>query len=125
MLNETQQLHSLFPIAHGEQIRTASAAADLRFSGTVPPYCPCIDGSAVPVPGGDGTHGWSDLRTTKRCFRRFLRQAQSLVGEEGITTDRNGIFWVHATGAVGTSLVTVQNAADIGKTKGIPESPRR
>jgi hypothetical protein len=38
-----------------------------------------------------------------------------------VTTDRNGIFWVYALDESAGDLVTVRNAADIGKTKGIPQ----
>lgn len=83
-----------------------------------------INGTAVPVPGGDGTRPWlvgsaQDQAVFSKVFAAGAKPEYK--ARKGITTDRNGIFWVHATGAVGTSLVTVQNAADIGKTKGIPQ----
>ncbi|MDQ0036702.1 hypothetical protein J2W30_004477 [Variovorax boronicumulans] len=83
-----------------------------------------IDGTAVPVPGGDGTRPWlvgsaQDQAVFSKVFAAGARPEYK--ARKGITTDRNGIFWVHATGSVGTGLVTVRNAADIGKTKGIPQ----
>lgn len=83
-----------------------------------------IDGTAVPVPGGDGTRPWlvgsvQDQAVFSRVFAAGAKPEYK--ARKGITTDRNGIFWVHATGSVGTGLVTVRNAADIGKTKGIPK----
>ena len=83
-----------------------------------------IDGIAIPVPGGDGTRPWlvgsaQDQAVFSKVFA--AGQKPEYKARKGITTDRNGIFWVHATGAVGTGLVTVQNAANIGKTKGIPQ----
>ncbi|MFG6428874.1 N-6 DNA methylase [Roseateles sp. LYH14W] len=83
-----------------------------------------IDGAAVPVPGGDGTRPWlvgsaQDHAVFSKVFAAGAKPEYK--ARKGVTTDRNGIFWVHATGAVGTGLVTVQNAADIGKTKGIPQ----
>lgn len=83
-----------------------------------------IDGTSVPVPGGDGTRPWlvgsaQDQVVFSKVFAASAKPEYK--ARKGVTTDRNGIFWVHATGAIGTSLVTVQNAADIGKTKGIPQ----
>lgn len=83
-----------------------------------------VDGTAVPVPGGDGTRPWlvgstQDQAVFSKVFAAGAKPEYK--ARKGITTDRNGIFWVHATGAVGTDLVTVCNAADIGKTKGIPQ----
>lgn len=83
-----------------------------------------IDGTAVPVPGGDGTRPWlvgsaQDQAVFSKVFAAGAKPEYK--ARKGITTDRNGIFWVHATSSVGTDLVTVRNAADIGKTKGIPQ----
>jgi hypothetical protein len=82
------------------------------------------DGVAVPVPGGDGTRPW--LVGTAQAQAVFAKVFAGAARPEyrarkGITTDRNGIFWVKATGSAGSGLVTVQNAAEIGKTKGIPQ----
>ncbi|MDZ4145177.1 MAG: N-6 DNA methylase [Burkholderiales bacterium] len=83
-----------------------------------------VDGIAVPVPGGDGTRPWlvgssQDQAVFSKVFAAGAKPEYK--ARKGITTDRNGIFWVHAVGATGTGLVTVQNASDIGKTKGIPQ----
>lgn len=83
-----------------------------------------IEGIAVPVPGGDGARPWlvgseQDQAVFSKVFAAEAKPEYK--ARKGITTDRNGIFWVHATGTVGAGLVTVQNAADIGKTKGIPQ----
>lgn len=40
---------------------------------------------------------------------------------KGVTADRNGIFWVKQSGPEVNGLIAVTNAADIGKTKGIPK----
>ena len=83
-----------------------------------------IDGTAVPVPGGDGTRPWLVGSTEDQAVfaKVFAANAKpEYKARKGITTDRNGIFWVHATGAVGPELVTIRNVADIGKTKGIPQ----
>jgi hypothetical protein len=83
-----------------------------------------FDGTAVPVPGGDGTRPWlvgsaQDQAVFAKVFAAGAKPEYK--ARKGITTDRNGIFWVHATGAVGPDLVTVRNVAGIGKTKGIPQ----
>lgn len=83
-----------------------------------------IDGTAVPVPGGDGTRPWlvgstQDQAVFSKVFAAGAKPVYK--ARKGITTDRNGIFWVHTTGTTEAGLVTVQNAADIGKTKGIPK----
>jgi hypothetical protein len=83
-----------------------------------------FDGIAVPVPGGDGTRPWlvgsaQDQAVFSKVFAADAKPQYR--ARKGITTDRNGIFWVHATGTAGTDLVTVRNAADVGKTKGIPQ----
>lgn len=83
-----------------------------------------IDGTAVPVPGGDGTRPWlvgsaQDQAVFSKVFAAGAKPEYK--ARKGVTTDRNGIFWVYTTGAIGNNLVTVQNAADIGKTKGLPQ----
>lgn len=83
-----------------------------------------IDGCAVPVPGGDGTRPWlvgsaQDQAVFAKIFAAGAKPEYK--ARKGITTDRNGIFWVHAVDRVGQGLVSVKNAADIGKTKGIPQ----
>lgn len=83
-----------------------------------------IDGIAIPVPGGDGTRPWlvgstQDQAVFSKVFAATAKPEYK--ARKGITTDRNGIFWVHATSEVSAGLITVRNAADIGKTKGIPQ----
>ncbi len=83
-----------------------------------------IDGIAVPVPGGDGTRPWligtaQDQAVFSKVFAAGAKPEYK--ARKGITTDRNGIFWVHAPSAAGPKLVTVRNAADIGRTRGIPQ----
>ncbi len=81
------------------------------------------EGIAVPVPGGDGTRPWlvgsvQDQAVFAKVFAAGV--SPEYQARKGITTDRNGIFWVHVTGQAGPGLVTIQNAADIGRTTGIP-----
>lgn len=83
-----------------------------------------IEGVAIPVPGGDGTRPWlvgstQDQAVFAKVFAAGAKPEYK--ARKGVTTDRNGIFWVYATGQSAPGAVTVRNAADIGKTKGIPE----
>ena len=83
-----------------------------------------LNGIAIPVPGGDGTRPWLvGTKEQQAVFSKVFSTGTSpeYKARKGVTTDRNGIFWVHSKDAVGTDLVTVQNAADIGRTQGIPE----
>ena len=82
------------------------------------------DGMAVPVPGGDGTRPWlvgstQDQAVFSKVFAAAAKPEYK--ARKGVTTDRNGIFWVHALGLVRSDLVTIRNVADIGETKGIPQ----
>ena len=102
----------------GATQRTFASAEDFRNTAER------IDATAVPVPGGDGTRPWlvgsaRDLAVFSKVFAATAKPEYK--ARKGITTDRNGIFWVHATGEVGAGLITVKNAADIGRTKGIPQ----
>lgn len=105
-------------VSNSANQRTYASADEFRLTAQR------IDGTAVPVPGGDGTRPWlvgsaQDQAVFAKVFAAGATPEYK--ARKGITTDRNGIFWVHATGAVGLDLVTVRNAADIGKTKGIPQ----
>ena len=78
----------------------------------------------MPVPGGDGTRPWLvGSALDQAVFAKvFAADAEpEYQARKGVTTDRNGIFWVYATETSNPDVVTVRNAADIGKTKGIPE----
>ncbi len=83
-----------------------------------------IDGIAVPVPGGDGARPWlvgsvQDQAVFSKVFAACRKPEYK--ARKGITTDRNGIFWCQVMGSAGPGLVTIRNAANIGKTKGIPQ----
>ncbi|KAG9602488.1 hypothetical protein KCV01_g7195, partial [Aureobasidium melanogenum] len=98
--------------------RTYASAEQFRHTSEL------VDGIAIPVPGGDGTRPWLVGSAQEQAVfaKVFAAGAKpEYKARKGITTDRNGIFWVHATGSTGTGKVTVKNAANIGKTKGIPQ----
>lgn len=78
----------------------------------------------VPVPGGDGTRPWLvgsalDQAIFSKVFAADAKPEYQ--ARKGVTTDRNGIFWVYATETDSPDALTVRNAADIGRTQGIPE----
>lgn len=116
-----------FPVPYRSWTAGESSAANQRTYSSAEQFrraAQRIDGIAVPVPGGDGTRPWLVGSTEEQAVfaKVFAAGAKpEYKARKGITTDRNGIFWVQATGAVGPELVTVRNAADIGKTKGIPQ----
>jgi hypothetical protein len=99
--------------------RTFPSAASFRQA------CEASELLARPVPGGNGHRPW--LVGTESEHRMFLEVFRpgpsSFTARKGVTTDRNGIFWVRRTGATKEGLVQIENAADIGKTRGI--EPRR
>lgn len=79
---------------------------------------------AKPVPGGakDDCRPWiigtkQDLTNAEKVFRR---SGIPLEARKGVTTDRNGIYWVNVLGVRG-NLAQIRNCHDIGRTKGIPQ----
>ncbi|MBL8469237.1 N-6 DNA methylase [Methyloversatilis discipulorum] len=118
---------TVFPVPYNSWTIDADSHANLRSYASADQFrraAKRIDGVAVPVPGGDGTRPWLIGSTEAQAVFSTVFSAAAkpeYKARKGVTTDRNGIFWVHATGAVGLDLVTVRNAADIGKTKGIPQ----
>lgn len=81
-------------------------------------------GIAVPVPGGDGARPWLIGSVAEQAVfaKVFADKAKpEYQARKGVTTDRNGIFWVHPQGDESNDCVSVKNAANIGRTKGIPE----
>ena len=83
-----------------------------------------VKGFGVPVPGGDGTRPWligtaQDHAVFAKVFAASAKPEYK--ARKGVTTDRNGIFWVYSTAASTAGAVEVRNAHDIGKTKGIPQ----
>lgn len=116
-----------FPVPYRAWVAGEDASPNLRTYASAEQFrliAKRIDGIAVPVPGGDGMRPWlvgsvQDQEVFAKVFAAGAKPEYK--ARKGITTDRNGIFWVHATGQSGPGLVTVQNVADIGKTKGIPQ----
>jgi hypothetical protein len=75
---------------------------------------------AIPVPGGADRpwlKGTSEQKVVWETI--FADGPQNYTARKGVTTDRNGIFWVKVLGTK-DGLVQIQNQADIGRTKGIP-----
>ncbi len=78
---------------------------------------------AEPVPGGPagGNRPWMiGTAAEMRGFRKvFRRGGGGRVARKGVTTDRNGVFWVRVL-SVGPSHATVENLVAMGRTGGIP-----
>lgn len=116
-----------FPVAYRSWVASDSAAAKQRTFASAQQFrrvARCNEMIAVPVPGGDGTRPWlvgsvQDQAVFAKVFAEGARPEYR--ARKGVTTDRNGIFWVYALEESPFDTVTVRNAADIGKTKGIPQ----
>ena len=93
-----------------------SSAADFRKTAK------CNDGLAAPVPGGNGARPWLVGSAAEQAVFKdlFASPEPAYKARKGVTTDRNGIYWVEALASTSIETVTVRNAADIGRTKGIP-----
>lgn len=75
------------------------------------------------VPGGPagGNRPWligtaAELRSFRKVFRS---RGAGHAARKGVTTDRNGVFWVRVL-SVGPSHAMVENLASMGRSKGIP-----
>lgn len=99
------------------KLRWFSSSEEFRSTAT------CIEGIALPVPGGDGNRPWivGSIEEQAVFSKLFANTQPEYKARKGVTTDRNGIFWVHALERGAEDTVIVRNAANIGKTKGIPE----
>lgn len=76
---------------------------------------------AAPVPGGDGRPWLVGSVADQKVFAQVFASSEAVyIARKGVTTDRNGIYWVEILSAGPAGTVRVRNAADIGKTKGIP-----
>ncbi|WP_054773317.1 hypothetical protein [Methylogaea oryzae] len=82
-----------------------------------------VDHLAYPIPGGDPGRPWlvgtaHDHTVFEKVFSPALGKPQ-YQARKGVTTDRNGVFWVHVLDRTSPTTVTIQNAAEIGRTQGI------
>lgn len=86
-----------------------------------------IDQTAVPVPGGDGERPWLVGSAEEQAVfaKVFAGTERAYQARKGVTADRNGVFWVYEAGQENEETVTVRNAANVGKTRGIPEITAR
>lgn len=101
--------------AQGKKIRSFNNSAEFQSNAD------SVDFLAQPVPGGGGARPWIvGSAADQKIFEKVFGPS-SLVyaARKGVTTDRNGIFWVEIADA-GRHEVLIRNAANVGKTKGIP-----
>ena len=117
---------TVFPVTYtvwkaaGEGLKLRSFKSAEHFRSSSEP----VSWVGVPVPGGDGTRPWLvGSRIDQAVFAKvFAADAKpEYQARKGVTTDRNGIFWVYSTETNKPEVRTVRNAAEIGRTKGIPE----
>lgn len=104
------------PKEDGRRQRSFRNAAEFRALAR------CDERLAQPVPGGNGSRPWLiGTAVQHRLFAQVFRPGGAEhLARKGVTTDRNGIFWVTVLGAQGDAAVRIENAAAIGRTKGIP-----
>lgn len=101
---------------NGKRVRSFDDAGAFRATATH------VDYLAEPVPGGKGARPWLvGTAIDHGIFKKvFASTQQNYEARKGVTSDRNGIFWVHVLNQPSSTTLTIKNAADIGKTKGIP-----
>jgi hypothetical protein len=117
---------TVFPVSYtvwkaaGEGVKLRSFKSAEHFRSSAEP----LSLVAVPVPGGDGTRPWLvGSKLDQAVFAKVFAadEKPEYQARKGVTTDRNGIFWIYATETDNAAVMTVRNAAEIGRTKGIPE----
>lgn len=103
------------PNANGRQQRSFKNAA------TFVDCARCETLSARPVPGGNGARPWLVGTDDEHAVfaKVFSSGAGKYVARKGVTTDRNGIFWVRTAGLVEDGKIRVQNDPDVGRMQGI------
>ena len=79
------------------------------------------DELAAPVPGGEGRPWLIGTFAEQKIFAQVFASTQQVyTARKGVTTDRNGIYWVKVLGKVEDGVISVRNAPEVGRTKGIP-----
>ena len=81
----------------------------------------CVTLDAAPVPGGRGARPWLVGRSDEHAVfaKVFGTGAGRYVARKGVTTDRNGIFWVRAQGPIVDGMVRIGNEPQVGRARGI------
>lgn len=115
--------HTQFPVSYRRWSARGSKGETLRYFHSAQEFqqlATPTDLLAAPVPGG-GARPWLIGTAAQHdvFVRVFSSSAQHYAARKGVTTDRNGIFWLHVVKAAGPELVIIANAAGIGRTKGI------
>lgn len=99
-----------------QQARSISDKASFRAS------CTSKDLQAKPVPGGKPGSNRPWIIASKADHKAFKQIFASTyprhTARKGVTTDRNGIFWVDVLGVTGKNA-QIANLNEIGRTKGI------
>ncbi|NML42533.1 N-6 DNA methylase [Ramlibacter sp. G-1-2-2] len=81
---------------------------------------------AAPVPGGQGRPWLVGVSSEQSTFSRvFAKREHAYIARKGVTTDRNGVFWLEILVQSSPGLLTVKNDPSIGKTRGIPQVTAR
>jgi hypothetical protein len=100
---------------NGARLRAFKSAAEFRRLAT------CTTMQARPVPGGHGERPWIvGTEDDHDVFAKvFTSGAGRYVARKGVTTDRNGIYWVQVEAPARDGLVHIRNSPDVGRTRGI------
>lgn len=101
-----------------------NSSREIHTAGDFLAACVSRDLEAKPVPGGGPgeSRPWmigtrAELADASKVFRQ---SGTPPVARKGVTTDRNGIFWIDVLG-VHNDRARIRNRHDIGRTKGIPQ----
>jgi hypothetical protein len=82
---------------------------------------------ASPMPGKEGGPWLKGSREEHKVWKHVFAPGKRYYGaHNGVTTDRNGIFWVYIRDlSPDGKTCTIQNASEIGRTTGIPTIRKR
>ena len=99
----------------GKKIRQFSNATSFRA------IAKHTDLFAKPIPKGNGLRPWIvGKKAHHAVFNKVFGPGNPhYCARKGVTTDRNGIFWVTLLGSIKKNFVEVKNNPAIGKIKGI------
>jgi hypothetical protein len=96
------------------KVMTFTSADEFRGTATSPDFF------ASPVPGTDAGPWMIGTAADHEVWQKlFTARAPAYVARKGVTTDRNGIFFVRVTGAPRGRLCSIENDPAVGRKTGI------
>lgn len=114
---------TMFPVPYGVWSAAQADGTRLRSfkdAQTFTRLAQCSLLLAEPVPGGNGARPWLVGTSEEHALfaKVFSAGAGQYTARKGVTTDRNGIFWVTPVGPVQQGRVQVRNEPAQGRAKG-------